>query len=234
VLARLRSALHSLGVALFPPACGACGRSLASFPAVGLCEPCEEGLLPNGGGRCARCDLPGASLCPRCEVEPPLFERLRAPFIYGGAIGELVVLAKFRRREDVAAALGRLVCRDASVVAAARECDAIVPVPLGPRRRRQRGYNQSAVLARAIAAVAAKPVLHGLERTRETLPQSELPLGRRGENVAGAFAATQKLPASILLVDDVVTSGETVRQAAAALLAGGALRIVVAAVARAT
>lgn len=105
-------------------------------------------------------------------------------------------------------------------------------MPLGRRRRRERGYNQSAVLAQVVGREHGVPVRHALTRRRDTRPQSSLGLGERGVNVAGAFASRLAVGGLCVLVDDVVTSGETVREAAAALLAAGAREVRVLALAR--
>ena len=141
-------------------------------------------------------------------------------------------MAKFRGREDIAWRLGDLLAEQSVARAALRNVDCLVPVPLGARRRRQRGYNQSAILTRQLGKAVGLPVCHALVRCRNTRPQSDLSLALRGANVRDAFAATRRLPGRVALVDDVVTSGETVRQAAWALLRGRAQEVTVVALAR--
>lgn len=236
MFAGIRNALDALGVALFPPRCGGCDASLAARPAFGLCPPCFEVLEPNDGPRCARCDLPredGGRLACTCKREAPAFDRLRAPFVYGGPLADLIVAAKFRGREELCAALGRLLAEEHSVGDLLAGADCVVPVPLGRKRARQRGYNQSAMIARRLGRAFGLPVHYALRRVRDTVPQSDLPLSDRRGNVAGAFATCAPVSGNVVLVDDVVTSTETVRQAAAALRDGGANRVVVVAVARA-
>jgi ComF family protein len=105
--------------------------------------------------------------------------------------------------------------------------DALVAVPLGPRRRRQRGYNQSELIARVIADSRRLPLVGGLQRVRDTAPQSARAEEERRTNVAGAFAwrgmAIER--AHLWLVDDVLTTGATLEAAASALEASGASRI---------
>ena len=105
--------------------------------------------------------------------------------------------------------------------------DAIVAVPLGPRRRRQRGYNQAEVVARVLAGISSLPVLDGLHRTRETTPQSIRDERGRRRNVDGAFAwkGSSLAGARLWLVDDVLTTGFTVDAAGEALSAAGASRV---------
>lgn len=104
---------------------------------------------------------------------------------------------------------------------------AIVAVPLGPRRRRQRGYNQADVIARVLAEIQKAPVLDGLHRIRETTPQSARDERGRRSNVAGAFAwkGSALARARVWLVDDVLTTGATAEAAGAALIAAGASRV---------
>jgi ComF family protein len=105
--------------------------------------------------------------------------------------------------------------------------DAIVAVPLGPRRRRQRGYNQADIVARVFAEANKAPVLDGLHRIRETTPQSARDEPGRRRNVAGAFAWNGSAldQTRVWLVDDVLTTGATAEAAGAALIAAGASRV---------
>jgi len=227
--------MDSLGIVLFPPRCGSCDGTLAARPRFGLCPPCLEVLEPNIDHRCPVCDLPGeAAVCRRCLRDPPPFERLVAPWIYGGPLTELVGAAKFRGREDIARNLGHLVIEGEPDPQLPAEASALVPVPLGHARRRRRGYNQAAVIARELGRHWDLPVVHGLRRVRDTPPQSDLRLAQRGTNVRDAFAVTGPTPSSVLLVDDVVTSTATVRAAAEALVRSGCRQVRVIALARAT
>ncbi len=226
------AARESLFDALLPPRCIACDAALPARRPIGVCKSCEELLTRNDGERCGICDLPGhAMTCPACRREAPPFTRLWAPFLYGGELAKLVAAAKFSFREDVAVALGHLLAVALADVDLG-DATAVVPVPLGRQRRRRRGFNQSTVLAGVLARQRHLPVLHALSRRRETRPQSDLPLAKRRDNVEQAFVARRQCAGQLLLVDDVVTSGETVRQAASALLDAGAAQVRVVALAR--
>lgn len=231
---RWRDALEATLTALFPPRCGACDKALAVRPRFGLCPVCLEVLEPNNGPRCPLCDEPQMhDICPACASTPPPFVALRAPWIYGGPLADLVVAAKFRGREDLAVSLAELIIEDADARALAAAVSCVVPVPLSWARQRERGYNQSAIIARRLARLRGLRVVHALRRTHNTAPQSDLPLSARHDNVRGAFRARKRVTGRVLLIDDVVTSTETTRAAASRLLEAGASEVVVLAAARA-
>lgn len=236
---RWRAWGSSLLLTVFPPRCGACSAALGHAVVTQLCVPCATTLLANSGTRCATCDqaldcggMPGEP-CRVCVQRPRAFAGLRAPWQYGGALAELIVATKFRGREDLAPALATLIADDAQARAWAAEASCLVPIPLGRKRRRSRGYNPSAAVARSLGRLWDRPVLHALRRARDTLPQSSLQLAERRLNVREAFAPLIPVTGTALVIDDVVTSGETVHDAARALLAAGATRVLVVAAARA-
>ena len=236
------NATASVGLLLFPSQCAICQMPLGMRAKHRLCQPCLDMLEFNAGPRCGVCDVPmstpgliqGNDVCPRCIAQPPPFATLRAPFLYGGGLAEVVVASKFRHREDLAQALGQLLLMDAQAQALAHEAHTLVPIPLGPKRRRKRGYNLSTIMAKVIGRAWRVPVRHALYRAHETTPQSQLTLAQRRENMQQAFAPRLPLTGPALLVDDVVTSAETARDAARAVIAAGASSVAVLAVARAT
>jgi ComF family protein len=203
-----------------------------------------ELLLP---GACARCGaaVSRESVCPRCRLAllrlAPRFERSAPPPLesWGAAVSFEGEAAAWLRRfkypepglfgldpaaEAVAAALideaGRRVPGPAP--------DLIVPVPLHPLRLRQRGFNPAATLAEALGRERGLPVDPTvLARIRNTPSQTRLPRAQRAENVSAAFRARRRAPVErIWLVDDVVTTGSTLREAARALRRAGARRVV--------
>ena len=154
--------------------------------------------------------------------------------IYGGPIADLVTQAKFNDREDLAAALGWLLADDAELRELANDVEALIPIALGSARSRSRGYNQSAVIARSLGQKLDIPVTYALKRVRETKPQSDLSMVERHQNMTAAFQTQGKIPSNVALIDDVVTSAQTVHWAAQALLSAGAKKVVVFAPTRAT
>lgn len=172
--------------------------------------------------RCAGCEEPSASVfCGVCEslLEPA--EMQGAVFQYGGPIAEAIHRFKYRDQSALSAALGALMGEAAAQWVG--EVDAVVPVPLHWRRRRSRGYDQAALLATPTARALGVPaLLRGLRRVRHTPSQVDLPHDERQQNVADAFAPWRlQGSAKVLLVDDVRTTGATLRAASHALQAGG-------------
>lgn len=170
--------------------------------------------------RCAACD--GATSLLFCEgcfatVEPA---RGEGAFLYGGAIAEAIVRLKYGRRSDLAARLGR-----AMVEGVPRDVDVVVPVPLHPMRAVERGFNQSALLARPVARHLGVPLgARALERIRDTPRQTSLDRASRQVNVMSAFRCRDpRIVADkrVLLVDDVRTTGATLEGCRAALEAAG-------------
>lgn len=224
------SSLHN---ALYVPQCGACDISMNTREDHALCDACVAATVCNDGVRCRRCDAPGPALCARCATCAPPYAQLRAPLLYGGSTAILLRRAKFQNRPELATALAQALILDEIARALTRQAHMLVPVPLGRTRRRERGYNQSVLMAQAVGRHCGVPVRHVLRRVRDTRPQSDLPLAERSANVRQAFAPTQDLTGTAVLIDDVVTSGETVFQAAWALQQAGIRHVTVLAVARA-
>ncbi|MCC6649294.1 MAG: ComF family protein [Polyangiaceae bacterium] len=175
--------------------------------------------------RCAACDAAVPFLrafCAACAATclPPDDGPVRATGAYGGAMATAISRLKFGGRPDVAVPLGDLL----DAAAGALDVDAIVPVPLGRERLRERGYNQAALLGARVGRARGLPQeTSWLRRARESAPQATLGRAARARNVAGAFAASPACRgARVVLVDDVVTTGATLRAAEEALEEAGA------------
>lgn len=180
-------------------------------------------------------------VCGACLQHPPPLTETHAACLYGAPLDRL--LPRFKFHHDLAAGrlLAQLMVRVfAPLPPAWPRPAALLPVPLHPRRLRQRGYDQALELARPLARELALPLLsHILVRTRDTAAQSRLHAGQRRNNLRDAFRIDADgpthgiaLPAHVVLVDDVMTTGATLEGCARALLAAGAARVDVAVVAR--
>lgn len=212
---------------LFPPVCAGCGRL-----GVLLCPACAARMLPVAGPICRCCGraLAGeerpAALCRDCHAAPPLLSQMRAPLRYAEPTDRLIHRLKYEGYFALARPLAQAMIDGWPMWRPAP--DLIVPIPLHPRRRRRRGYNQSELLARPLAEAVGVPFsATALRRTRHTAPQVGLGPEARAANVQGAFdaAAEETSGRAILLIDDVLTTGATMTAAAAALLAAGAVSV---------
>jgi ComF family protein len=202
-----------------------------------------ELLLP---GACARCGaaVSGEALCPRCRLEllrlaprfetsaPAPLESWVAAVSFEGEAAEWLRRFKYPEPglfglDPAAEAVATALVAEAGRRVPGPAPGLIVPVPLHPRRLRQRGFNPAATLAAALGRDRGLPVdPAALARVRNTPSQTQLPRTRRAENVSGAFRARHRsLPERTWLVDDVVTTGSTLREAARSLRRAGARRI---------
>ncbi len=166
----------------------------------------------------------------------PAYTGARSFGYYTAELSGLIQGLKFQGRRNLATLLAPLLAETFFDTWSRTDFDAVVPVPLHSKRKRERGYNQSELLAHLLARQIALPCDHALLRVRSTLPQVGLTDSQRLDNVQNAFRCIKPQRISgrrILLIDDVMTTGATVESAARALLEGGALRVSVLTVARA-
>ena len=232
---RFHRALRAVAFAVLPPHCLLCGRDGATQR--DLCDACAADLVHNATS-CARCALPlsnAAALCGDCLRHPPPFDAAFVPFVYASPLDRLLMRLKFGRSLAAGRVLAELWCARWSVAPPPLP-QALIPVPLHAQRLRERGYNQALELARPLARRFGVPLAtDALLRVRATAPQSELDAKARRRNLRAAFAATPhaRLPPHVALLDDVMTTGATVRAAAASLRRAGVQRIDVWACARA-
>lgn len=228
---------------LAPASCAACDAPLGGGP--GFCASCEVGISPRDPSGCVACPaVTGPSgACEACERRLSPLRLVVAPFEYEGAIASALQRYKYEGRDDLAApiltrwlwelrpgsaprtTLGRL----------AEVGDWIAPVPLHRARLRQRGFDQAWLLARGLGQALDLPAAPRLlRRERATPPQVGLGRVAREANVNRAFTADPKVKGRhLLLVDDVLTTGSTLRACAEALTEAGAASVVALVVARA-
>ena len=219
-----RGALDAARLAL-PQRCELCaGISGADL----VCSGCMRDLpwLP---GACPVCALPtsGSSVCGQCLNEPPAFDATIAAFSYTFPIDRLIDSLKYQGRLALAEW-----CADAILARHARtghvsRPQRLIALPLAVVRQRERGYNQALEIARVIDGRTGIEILsRGLSRIRATPPQAALPWKERAKNVRGAFACEVDLSGvTVAVVDDVMTTGASLAEAAKVLKAAGAARV---------
>lgn len=243
MLASVRTLAEGLTQLLFPGVCWVCGRPVPSSPHR-FCRACHHDLTTDPQPTCPRCaeDVgPFANVrdgCTVCRHTPFYFESVLRLGRYRGTIWEDVIpRLKYWIAEGLAEVLGELWAEHAEARLRDVGADVIIPVPLHWLRRWRRGYNQSAVLAQALADRLGLPCRpRWLRRIRATPSQTSQTPANRKTNVKGAFqtrAESTLRGKAVLLVDDVMTTGSTANEAARALRAAGAARVVVAVLARA-
>lgn len=209
----------------FPARCLACRK----FHKHGLCPTCRSQWPALEPPYCPGCSFPFVSregdshLCGQCLSEERRCRRVSAAGLYRGLLHDLIVRLKYRKEERLAGFLGD---RMAERILEGGPYDLILPIPLHIKRLRERGFNQSLLLARQVGrrtGVPVDPFL--LEKGRPTPPQAELKVDERRKNLKGAFELRDPEKVKnkkILIVDDVYTTGATVETAARLLLKAGA------------
>jgi len=225
---------HGSGVALdwlFPPACGGCGS-----PGTRWCPDCQNKVQGIAGPICEACGLPqvNSGLCPRCQQKAPAFKLLRSWAVFENPVQAALHRLKYRRDIGMGEALSNQM--SAFIRQLEWPVDTLIPIPLGKKRLRERGYNQVAMVAIPLSiqlGLDYRPA--ALVRARETRSQVGLSAGERQENVRSAFHAYSEKASgrNILLLDDVSTTGATLSSAAEALYASGAREVYALTIARA-
>ena len=220
----LREAAAKFTQWIFGGACLLCRGAAAQGL---LCAACDADLPRLDRALCPRCAVPSASgaICGRCLAHPPRFDATVAALAYRFPADVLVHALKFRGELALAALLARLL---AERIAPEPLVHFVLPVPLAARRLRERGYNQALEIARHVArATGARLAPEICERARDTPAQTDLPWSERAGNVRGAFRAGRALDgATIAVLDDVMTTGATLDEIAAALKDSGASYVV--------
>jgi len=197
-----------------------------------LCPDCETDLPNPPGAACPQCgeQTTHGERCGACLKDVPHFDRTVAAFRYDFPVDRIIHALKYGHQLAVAHWLGQRIAERAPGGA-----QVVIPLPLHPERLRERGFNQSMEIARAVGDRLHLPVdRDSLFRCRATPPQADLPLRERHRNVRGAFeCSTDMAGRHILLIDDVMTTGATVNECARILKLHGAAEVSVAVAARA-
>ncbi len=234
--------LRSIVELVWPACCAACGTHQPTRE--GFCEDCSRALLGLAAlSYCVRCGTtlgPGIAAsqdgCGACPTVMPRFQRVIRVGPHAGPLRGAIHRMKYRGGAGRPGPLGRLLAEAVRARCEPAALDLVVPVPMHWARRLLRGGNHSTILAAGLARRLGLPMGQELIRIRNTPPQVHLPASQRRANVRGAFAAPRPAAvagASVLLVDDVTTTGATADEAARTLLAAGAARVLLAVLAKA-
>ncbi len=210
--------------------CALCGATSCGL----LCTGCH-GDLPRLNRVCSLCGLATeVPVCAACRIKPPQWQHLVAPFAFAYPVSKVVHEFKYSGAVFWESFLaGEMVKRARALHVPLPE--ALMPVPIHPRRLAERGFNQALELARGISQETAISLLSGtLERIESRLPQVGLSAARRRNNVRGAFRIIphQPVPSSVAIVDDILTTGATAHEIAKVLRKAGVKRLQVWVVAR--
>ena len=231
---------------IYPPRCPLCGRFVSSIEnrchPHQVCESCQKALMPITHPLCTICGMPFTGLsgpdhpCENCLRKMPSYDAMRAPYLYAGPLMNAIQRFKYNSEVHLASPLGGLLSAFARTLLPHPEEFVTVPVPLHTRRLRERGFNQSLLLAKVVASELGTPLDYlSLIRKRDTRSQTGLKRKERRKNVANAFSVTSATifkGTRVLLVDDVLTTGYTLKECARTLKRYGALEVICLALAR--
>jgi competence protein ComFC len=228
-LARV-SGLGAVASLLYPPSCVNCFASV--LPGAYLCKACEMKAIQIAPPFCAKCSEPydgrmaAGFTCANCAQRKIYFDAAVAAYRSRGLVRRIILEFKYHSQMYLRHLIGGWLCaamkderlRD-------RRFDVIVPVPLHPARQRERGFNQAVLLARILSLHSSLPVNNALQRLRYTTTQTAFDRAERMENLRDAFRLRKNADVrglSVLLVDDVLTTGSTLSECARVLKRNGA------------
>ncbi len=212
------------------PLCVFCGDSYQPYYGLAFCRKCLARIPLITKPVCSHCNRPlrgrEDNPCSQCRNEKRYYEQGMAVAVYDGFMRELLHVAKYNFRPDLARGIGTLLAAWAENEKRLDDIQVIIPVPLHPQKLLARGYNQAQLMAEVLAATLRRPLLtEVLIWVKPVQSQSKLRRKERKENVEGAFGVIDcpvVAGKKVLLVDDICTTGYTLSEAAKALLLAGA------------
>jgi len=216
---------------LFPPVCGGCGK--AGFR---WCPSCQGRVPRIVEPFCEKCGIPvrKIGLCEKCQTNPPAYRLMRSWAVFDSPVQNALHTLKYRRNIGLGDSIG---CQMVDFVSSLKwDIDVVIPAPLGRQRLKERGYNQVGLVAQPLAyELGLEYAPQALWKARETRSQVGLTISQRHENVSQAYQANPSVVKrkSILLMDDVATTGSTISACTEALLSAGANAIYALTIARA-
>ena len=220
---KLKDFLLAVRDSLFPQniTCDICGAEI--FDGGHFCKKCAPAVIFNDKTVCPVCGrkTARAEICLDCKAEAPLYKKGASALVYSGGGAALVL--KFKNgAKYLKTYLGELMAEKAKTLP---KCDAVTYVPITKRRKRTRGYNQGELLAAEVAERLNIPLVHALKKKRDTDEQKSLSLKERAENLKGCFRVCDRAAVkgkTLLLADDVLTTGATADGICSELLSAGA------------
>jgi ComF family protein len=205
----------------WPYSCALCGERTTGEP---VCPDCVEAMKLDCGKYCPECERSLSKKEGRCPEHPIAPYPFYIPiFAFDDRVRDLVHLLKYSGRKDVGRFFGKILSERLSKEGYEFKSNALVPVPLASVRKRERGFNQSEVVAKTLAKKNEIPVATGfVKRIKITTSQTKLNAHERRINVSGAFEANRKIEGKkVIIIDDVITTGATTRELANAIIIGG-------------
>lgn len=226
-----KNAMQKFSDLLYPKGitCVNCGAELIADTRVDLCAKCTEGLVFNEGRRCPICGIGmhnEADYCDNCTKYDKYFDLNRSPLVYDGVGSDLIKKLKFGGKKYIAAELAKLMADE--YYSENIKADVILFVPMTDKEIKERGYNQSELLACEMSARLGLPVAEKLVKTKDTDRQKKLSAKERRENLKDVFDVVGKEEIkgkNILIIDDVFTTGATVNECARVLKKAGARKV---------
>ena len=214
----LQHAVETVLTFLYPAQCRACDKSLGLEAVPYICDACWHDIQFIEPPWCEICGTPNPeNICDPCATNPPRYGKLRTIAFYETALQQAIHLFKFEKRKTLAKPLTQLILAHMPNDCRIEKCDFILPIPIHKKRLRERGFNQATLLAKGIAKATGVPIATDvLFRHRYTAAQSGLDREARQTNIIDAFQLRKKeviCGKHLLLIDDVFTTGATIREA---------------------
>jgi ComF family protein len=240
----IRELLNDVSDIIFPPQCLACAEIINLPARQFFCSPCQGKIRFINDNFCPICGIPflsspaGNHICGDCLVNPPYYVQARAVAGFETVIMDAIHKFKYGRSIFAGNTLGLFMAGFSFPDFVFSEYSLLIPVPLHIKRLRERGFNQSLLLAKEIGRKYRIPVNFSLlKRSKFTLTQTGLNKAEREKNIKGAFAVTDEkkiADKNIILIDDVYTTGATINECSRVLLKAGAQKVAVLTLSRVT
>ncbi len=233
----VKSLTRVLGDIIFPKFCPLCDSFIDNSSFSFWCSSCWNSKIRwLNPPVCAKCGLPlstslASALCGRCLKEDLFFDEIRASTIYDKSLSDLIAKLKYEKRLYLLNPLAELLIKGFEKWFSREQIDLIIPVPLHVERLRERGFNQSLLLAKRLSKhIKVNLNYEALVKTRNTLPQVSLEREKRLKNLKGAFSINPNHKKviegkTILLIDDIITTSATIQECSKVLKKEGALMV---------